>query len=379
MIKRKTYSFRGGDILDIEEYHDGRYGAPGLKRMKRRKATKEDMLRVNKWNKEKRCRQRLLQYFKETDLFLTWTYSIEERPPDMQAALKDFRRSIAKVRRAYRKRGYELFWIRNIEQGTKGAWHIHLIVNEIGDSASIVQKAWDHGGTWITEIKRSKFYSSGVSSKAGQASSGGKSLGNNAKSGAGSVSGHDPGYNFGKGFVGGIGSWIKGAASKAAEMAKAAYNAAKHALDEHSPSKLTRKLGRWFSEGFGLGIDDEAKSAVQSAETVAEKAVSAIDTEAIADKLKGLDLAEIMPQVYATVADQQNYMERKLTTPVASMENHRWRNNNTQTVQMSEEDIEKLAKSFARAASKEITSEMDGMKFTANQRELGRFIREAKA
>lgn len=222
-------------------------------------------------------------------------------------------------------------------------------------------------------------YSSGVSSKTRQANSGGKSLGNNAKSGAGSVSGHDPGYNFGKGFVGGIGSWIKGAASKAAEMAKAAYKAAKHALDEHSPSKLTRKLGRWFSEGFGLGIDDEAKSAVQSAETVAEKAVSAIDTEAIADKLKELDLAEIMPQVYATVADQQNYMERKLTTPVASMENHRWRNNNTQTVQMSEEDIEKLAKSFARAASKEITSEMDGMKFTANQRELGRFIREAKA
>lgn len=222
-------------------------------------------------------------------------------------------------------------------------------------------------------------YSSGVSGKAKQANSGGRSLGSNAKSGAGSVSGHDPGYNFGKGFVGGIGSWIKGAASKAAEMAKAAYKAAKHALDEHSPSKLTRKLGRWFSEGFGLGIDDEAKSAVQSAEAVAEKTVSAIDTEAIADKLKGIDLAEIMPQVYATVADQQNYMERKLTTPVASMENHRWRNNNTQTVQMSEEDIEKLAKSFARAASKEITSEMDGMKFTANQRELGRFIREAKA
>ena len=222
-------------------------------------------------------------------------------------------------------------------------------------------------------------YSSGVSSKTRQANSGGRSLGNNAKSGAGSVSGHDPGYNFGKGFVGGIGSWIKGAASKAAEMAKAAYKAAKHALDEHSPSKLTRKLGRWFSEGFGLGIDDEAKSAVQSAEAVAEEAVSAIDTEAIADKLKRLDLAEIMPQVYATVADQQNYMERKLTTPVASMENHRWRNNNTQTVQMSEEDIEKLAKSFARAASKEIASEMDGIKFTANQRELGRFIREAKA
>ena len=186
-------------------------------------------------------------------------------------------------------------------------------------------------------------YSSGVSSKTRQANSGGKSLGNNAKSGAGSVSGHDPGYNFGKGFVGGIGSWIKGAASKAAEMAKAAYKAAKHALDEHSPSKLTRKLGRWFSEGFGLGIDDEAKSAVQSAEAVAEKTVSAIDTEAIADKLKGLDLAEIMPKVYATAMDQQDYIAGKLTASATAEEYARHKKEET-TDQLSENDLKRLAK-----------------------------------
>lgn len=186
-------------------------------------------------------------------------------------------------------------------------------------------------------------YSSGVSGKAKQANSGGRSLGSNAKSGAGSVSGHDPGYNFGKGFVGGIGSWIKGAASKAAEMAKAAYKAAKHALDEHSPSKLTRKLGRWFSEGFGLGIDDETKSAVQSAEAVAEKAVSAIDTEAIADKLKGLDLAEIMPKVYATAMDQQDYIAGKLTASAAAEEYVRHKKEET-TDQLSENDLKRLAK-----------------------------------
>ena len=186
-------------------------------------------------------------------------------------------------------------------------------------------------------------YSSGVSSKTRQANSGGKSLGNNAKSGAGSVSGHDPGYNFGKGFVGGIGSWIKGAASKAAEMAKAAYKAAKHALDERSPSKLTRKLGRWFSEGFGLGIDDEAKSAVQSAEAVAEKAVSAIDTEAIADKLKGLDLAEIMPKVYATAMNQQDYIAGKLTAS-ATAEEYARHKKEEMTDQLSENDLKRLAK-----------------------------------
>ena len=157
-IKRKEYRFRKGDILDIEEYHDGKYGDPGGKRLKRRKATPEDMIRVNKWNKEKRCRRRLLCYFSPGDLLLTWTYRVEERPPDMESALKDFQAALRKVRREYKKRGRSLFWIRNIERGTKGAWHIHLIVNEIGDSASIMEKAWTKGGTWLTEIKKSKFY-----------------------------------------------------------------------------------------------------------------------------------------------------------------------------------------------------------------------------
>lgn len=157
-IKRKEYRFRKGDILDIEEYHDGKYGDPGGKRLKRRKATPEDMIRVNKWNKEKRCRQRLLCYFSPGDLLLTWTYRVEARPPDMESALKDFQAALRKVRREYKKRGKSLFWIRNIERGTKGAWHIHLVVNEIGDSASIMEKAWTKGGTWLTEIKKSKFY-----------------------------------------------------------------------------------------------------------------------------------------------------------------------------------------------------------------------------
>ena len=73
-IKKKTYSFRGGDIIDTEEYHDGKYGAPGEKRIKRKKATPEEMERVNKRNKEKRCRQRMLTYFREGDLFATLTY-----------------------------------------------------------------------------------------------------------------------------------------------------------------------------------------------------------------------------------------------------------------------------------------------------------------
>ena len=157
-IKRKRYSYKGGDIEDIEEYHDGKYGDPGGKRLKKRRATPEDMIRVNKCNKEKRCRQRLLCYFKPGDLFITWTYRVDARPPDMAEALKDFQKAMRYVRREYKKRGYRVFWIRNIERGTRGAWHIHLIINEIGDSASIIQKAWDKGGVWIETLKQFKYY-----------------------------------------------------------------------------------------------------------------------------------------------------------------------------------------------------------------------------
>ena len=158
MIKRKRYEFRKGDIVDVEEFHDGRYGGPGVRRVKRKKPTEEQMQRINAMNKAKRCRQRMLEYFKPGDIFATWTYETRNRPPDMQAALKDFQKAMRYVRREYRKRGYEVFWIRNIERGTKGAWHIHLIINEIGDTASILTKAWSKGGTWSIEIRNSKYY-----------------------------------------------------------------------------------------------------------------------------------------------------------------------------------------------------------------------------
>lgn len=157
-IKRRTYKFRQGYIIDVEETHDGRYGAPGMKRSKRAKPTEEQMRMVNSLNKARRCRHRLLEYFRPGDVWATWTYSVQNRPPNMEVALKDFQKAMRYVRREYKKRGKELFWIRNIEQGTRGAWHIHLIINEIGDTASIIQRAWQQGGTWFAEIRKSKYY-----------------------------------------------------------------------------------------------------------------------------------------------------------------------------------------------------------------------------
>lgn len=141
--KKKTWEFRRA--IEVMEYHTGRYGAPGQKREKKKKPTKEDMEKVNQYTKERKARHRLRTYFYKNDYFSCLTYKVEERPPDMKAAKKDWSNALDVIRREYKKRGEQLFWMRNIEVGTKGAWHIHLIINRIPDTDVILKKAWTKG------------------------------------------------------------------------------------------------------------------------------------------------------------------------------------------------------------------------------------------
>ena len=71
---------RHGDVLDVEEYHDGNYGSPGKSRQKKEKPTKEQVRLINQRNKVRRCRWRLIQYFDQGDLFITWTYAVRNLP-----------------------------------------------------------------------------------------------------------------------------------------------------------------------------------------------------------------------------------------------------------------------------------------------------------
>jgi len=156
--RRLIHTFRGGDIKEIKEFHDGRYGAPGEKRQKKKKPTKEQMAIVNALNKAETARHRLLEYFGKSDYFLTLTYKVEERPSDMGQAKKDFTKLIDRLRRRYRKEQIELRWIRNIEKGTKGAWHIHLILTGCRDTICWAEECWDHGGIYAEKLGKSKFY-----------------------------------------------------------------------------------------------------------------------------------------------------------------------------------------------------------------------------
>lgn len=159
-------------------------------------------------------------------------------------------------------------------------------------------------------------YASGVGSKAGESKASGESLASNANVGASSEDGSDAGSNFGSGFVSGITGWIGDAISAGASLASSAFNAAKKWLDEHSPSKKTRKLGKWFSQGLSLGIEDETKCVVKAAESVSESALDALDMDSIMDKLKDVDIPETMMQVYAAMDDRQSIVADRIVAEI---------------------------------------------------------------
>lgn len=223
-------------------------------------------------------------------------------------------------------------------------------------------------------------YASGVGGKSGEARAKGVALGSSAQAGAGSYSGYTPGSDFGSGFVRGIGSWVRSAASKAAELAKSAYNAAKSWLDEHSPSRKTRQLGRWFSQGFTGGIEDEKSAAEKASQDISRAALDNLDTKSISEKLKGLDIEAAMADVYFSVDANQAKVADNIVSAVSARESQAWKSREqTATVSLSDEDIKRLAREFASIVSTSIANELDGMGIYAKEREFARLVREVEA
>jgi len=223
------------------------------------------------------------------------------------------------------------------------------------------------------------WYVSGVGSKIGKAKSEGESLADSAESGLNTADGYSIGSSFGSGFVSGIGSWISNAASKAAELANNALNAAKRALDSHSPSKKAKKIGKTLPQGFGVGVDEDADVAVKSAEEMSAATLDAIDTDVISKKLQGINIPDTMSRIYAAVDDRQNQVSQRVIAAVSGKENLAWREKKSEQIaHIPEEDINKLAKEFAIIASEEIAERMDGMGLYARERELFRMMREMR-
>ena len=91
-----------------------------------------------------------------SDTVLTLTFKKELRPEDMKAAKQMFKDFANYLRKEYRKRYYELFWMRNIEVGPRNGWHIHVIVNRIEGAEFIAKDYWRRFGGVFVEYLQDK-------------------------------------------------------------------------------------------------------------------------------------------------------------------------------------------------------------------------------
>lgn len=150
--------YRYGNQIEVKQYHTARYGAPGQPRQKKTKPTPEAVRKQNQRRKEEQTARIIGANFVEGDYVRTLTFAPAQRPADMKEAQKIFKDFYQRLRREYRKRYFELFWIANIECTPRGAWHIHFICNAIFGGADIIKELWQHGGVYdqlIRDITRS--------------------------------------------------------------------------------------------------------------------------------------------------------------------------------------------------------------------------------
>lgn len=130
----------------------------------------------------------------------------------------------------------------------------------------------------------------GIKEKSSSVYSTGASLGQSAKRGLSSAdlhgSGYSQGVNFSSGLASGIRSGKSGVISAASAVASAALEASKRRLDINSPSGETEEQGRFFDEGYGVGIEKNTGKVVKSVESLNKSMLKAVDLKGVSDRMR---------------------------------------------------------------------------------------------
>nr|WP_314639909.1 hypothetical protein [uncultured Olsenella sp.] len=160
----------------------------------------------------------------------------------------------------------------------------------------------------------------GLSSASGSAWNAGRGAAESAQNGAGSNywGAYDAGRNFGYGFGDGIGSTWSHVYWTAYNLAADAAEAARRAVDVRSPSRVMRKVGAFFGQGYALGIESERPDVMSSASKLALASAAAVGdarragegiAKAFRDGIRSVDApklaaeaSEVEAQVRASIA-----------------------------------------------------------------------------
>ena len=177
-----------------------------------------------------------------------------------------------------------------------------------------------------------------------------------ANSGLGSVSASGTGKNFVQGFINGFGL---------ADVWNAAWNIGKRALaslsasiKEGSPSRLTKLSGKYFGQGFGLGIKGEEKNVERESENLANIALDSLDMSAITERM------------HEVMAMNTN----RVTRQIMSQNIHVQHEISDEKDRLSDREIQAIGKAIANV----VNDHLEDLKIVYHDRELGRVIREVR-
>lgn len=149
---RRKYKMKNS--IEVCEFISAK--CPGANRIRRpkEKPSSERIKKNNQRRKQRKAGRMVEEYFNEDDLVCTLTFRTEQRPEDMKAAKQMFKDFANYIRKEYRKRYYELFWMRNIEVGPKNGWHIHVILNRIEGAEFLIKDYWrQYGGVYFEYLQ----------------------------------------------------------------------------------------------------------------------------------------------------------------------------------------------------------------------------------
>lgn len=131
-----------GKCKEVKKYYSRRH-KPKEKRIKREEPTRETQENVNIRKQTEQLRWKLNCNFQEGDMFVTFSYKKEERPDTYEDLVKQKNKLIADLRKEYKKQERELKYIYVLETGSKGARHIHMVLESIEPKA--IKRCWDRG------------------------------------------------------------------------------------------------------------------------------------------------------------------------------------------------------------------------------------------
>lgn len=212
--------------------------------------------------------------------------------------------------------------------------------------------------TLETGRKKSHDYRSGLENE--NTYQAGKKKAEEGRNGLNSVDTSNTGKNFIQGFINGFG--LADVWSAAWNIGKRALSALSSAIKEGSPSRLTRQSGKYFGQGFEIGIKSREKDVKKASENLAEVALEAVDLSDISNRMR----------------EAMAINTSRIAKSFAIDTSHSVLNNqeiNT-SLQLSDADMKRLSKQFGIVAGDVFAENMEGMTIRAYDRELFRIIRK---